>query len=490
MKVVVGHSSCCTANRYIASTIRLLRQNAGLSQEKLSELAGLDRTYVSYIETNRRNVTTATLEKVIPHISSSSFEFYREMLQEASSVCREQIASGRCTRLKDSASACFMSPSGVSVEKISEQLASSSNYFVSDYLQAVDHSLIVGITDSAGRIVHANDEFCRVFKYSREEMIGRDNRILNSGYHPKEFFRELWATVRSGRVWRGEVRDKAKDGGVLWLDTMIIPVTQGAGKPMRFMVIRKDMTDRKLQDQLSFVKKNDELQRGAFDVVSDFSRGIVRELSHPLGLILDSIQKTRTEVQAHSVMGEIEKQAQRIGDVVRSLQSFTPDSPSASFEKTAASDLLARTLSLSLQSMTQNGVKFKFPEVPPADLAIECRPAQMIQVFRTFLLRAHESASLAPEGSRWIGLRVFDRADDVEFSLSDSGPKLTQEEVGHLFQPFQDVTSGATLSGGLAFCVAMGVVLEHRGNISVDPRDANTHFVIRIPKAQKTQGVS
>ena len=178
---------------------------------------------------------------------------------------------------------------------------------------ALDQSAIVAITDNRGDITYVNDKFCAISGYSEAELIGQNHRIINSGYHSKAFFADMWQTIASGQVWRSEIKNKAKDGSFYWVATTITPFLDEKGKPYMFVSVRFDITKQKsleleLEERLSERNRMLKLLSAQNKQLEDFCYIISHNLRAPLSnmsMLSDLMRDTETETEQKELIEKL-----------------------------------------------------------------------------------------------------------------------------------------------------------------------------------------
>ena len=371
---------------------------------------------------------------------------------------------------------------------------------ISDYKIALDASSIVAITDAKGVIKAVNDNFCNISKYSREELVGADHRIVNSGYHSKEFMRQLWQTIASGRVWKGELRNRAKDGTNYWVDTTIVPFLNDSGKPYQYVAIRFNITQRK-QAEEEIRKLNEELEvkvkertlelaqalereKDLSELKSRFVTTAAHEFRTPLSTILSSVSL----IERYLDPGHADKRIRHIERVKSSIRNLT--------------DILNDFLSLDKLEqgkMEMENVTFLLPEACHAvteDLRGLLKEGQNIyythtgddtlhcdrKVLRNILMNLLSNAiKYSPEGKN-IWLESEQENGEVTIRVKDEGIGIPADEQKHLFEKFFRARNAGEIQGtGLGLSIVRRYVDLLDGTINfISKAEQGTVFTVRF----------
>ncbi len=333
---------------------------------------------------------------------------------------------------------------------------------------ALNQAAIVATTNVRGEITFANDKFVEISKYSREELLGRDHRIINSGHHSKEFIRDLWQTIANGRIWRGELRNRAKDGGIYWVDTTIIPFLDERGRPYQYMAIRSDITDRKRSEERL-------REQAALARLGEMAAVVAHEVKNPLAGIKGALQVIGSRLPSDSrdraIVGDVVARVDSLNDIVQDLLVFArPREPQLAPVPIAG--LIENTAALLRKDPSYAALAI---DVSGASPVVEVDAEQMQTVFLNLLLNAAQAAG----GTGRVTITVA--ADDLAatVAIADDGPGIAPEVREKIFEPFFTTKHRGT---GLGLPTARRVVERHRGTVEVAcPVQGGTIVTVTLP---------
>jgi PAS domain S-box-containing protein len=321
---------------------------------------------------------------------------------------------------------------------------------------ALDQSAIVALTDQRGIITYVNDQFCEISRYSRDELIGQDHRIINSGFHSKEFIRDLWRTIAQGHVWRGELRNRAKDGSIYWVDTTIVPLLNREGKPHQYIAIRSDITSRKaIEQQLA--------DQAALTQLGQLAAVVAHEVRNPLAGVKGSLQVLQSRPATppenkrviEAMIARIDVLDSKVGDILRFARPRAP----------VINDLELRPILIDAAASAEAAAGPACPgiRVPDMSVAVRADGEMLREILLNLLLNACQSGSSEP-----ITIAVSDAAGMRRIDVLDRGEGFGGVDPERLFEAFHTTKKSGT---GLGLAIVRRLLSLQGGTITLLPRD-------------------
>ncbi len=364
--------------------------------------------------------------------------------------------------------------------RIENRLARSINE-VHDYKVALDESSIVAITNRQGVIIHVNENFCKISGYSAQELIGKDHRVVNSSYHPKEFFREMWRTISHGKVWHGEIRNKAKNGEYYWVDTTIVPFLDEVGKPYEYLAIRADISERKKaearihQYMLELERSNQELEQFAYIASHD-----LQEPLRMVGSYMDllrrrygpSLDKDAREFVDFAVDG-----ASRMKQLVNDLLQYSRINRASEASPVDCGVVVERVLRTLKARIDESGANIVVDSLP----VVMADETQMVQLFQNLIANAIKFRRDGVDPQIHISARAKDGR--WQFEIEDNGIGIEKKYADKVFVIFRQLHDKSRYEGtGIGLAVAKRIVERYHGTIWFESvYGSGTTFFFTLP---------
>lgn len=392
------------------------------------------------------------------------------------------------------------------IKRLNKQLEDKlqkSQSEIADYKHALDESSIVAITDQKGIIKHVNENFCKISKYSKEELLGQDHRIINSTYHPKEFIRNLWVTIANAKIWRGELKNKAKDGSYYWVDTTIVPFLNEHGKPYQYLAIRSDITPRKFAEE-QLLKNKDELEKKVVERTLELAEALNREkelneiksrfvsmASHEFRTPLSAILTSTSLLEHYTAEEQLEKRAkhvERIKTSVKNLTAILDDF--LSLEKLEQGKVEVHSIAFNLKEFVEDvieemeGMLKKKNQKVIYSYTGETEVCQDKKILRNVLLNLLSNAVKYSPDDKEIYVNAEVRGNKASISIKDKGIGIPLEAQKDLFGKFFRARNVSNIQGtGLGLNIVKRYVELLDGNISFSSQEhKGTTFTVEFPQ--------
>lgn len=334
---------------------------------------------------------------------------------------------------------------------------------------ALDQSTIVAFTDAKGIITNVNDKFCEISQYTREEIIGQNHRVLNSGFHSKDFFRQLWKTIQEGNVWKGEIRNKAKNGTLYWVDTTIVPFIDENGNPYQYLAIRNDITERKQSEEI--LHRQDKLA-----AVGQLAAGVAHEIRNPLTSMkgyTEFLQLDEKDPERQEFLNIILDEIDRVNGIVEDFMVLAKPK-AVELEEKNLLPVMKNVLSLLEFEARKKNVGLHF-DCDQEIIQIECDENRLKQVFLNFIKNGIEA--MPNGGDLHVTIEIQDK--NVHISIQDTGIGISAEKLKKLGEPFFTTKKNGN---GLGLMVSFKIIESHNGKVFVESEpNKGTTFNILLP---------
>lgn len=337
---------------------------------------------------------------------------------------------------------------------------------LNDLKNALNEATVFSITDQDDRILSVNDRFCEASKYTREELIGQPHCILSSGHHPESFFKNITDTIKTGKIWKGEILNRAKDGSRYWVDTVIVPFSNKKGQTYQHIAIQHDITEAKYAEEM--LRKMEKLS-----MIGELAAGIAHEIRNPLTTIKGFIQLNYEAEQTKEFSQIILAEIERINTIVSEFMVYARPH-SVFFSECDAAGLLEDIVRFLKPEAMLNNVWFT-TVIPDHECWISGEKNQLKQVFMNIIKNAIEAM---PAGGE-VRISLESDGCQVRISIEDTGDGLTEEQISRLGEPFFTTKSNGN---GLGLMVSYKIIQNHQGTIAVNSQlNKGTAFHISLP---------
>lgn len=361
---------------------------------------------------------------------------------------------------------------------------------------AIDEAAIVAITDKRGIITYVNKKFCAISKYPREELIGNTHRIINSHFHSKEFFIDMWKIISNGNVWEGEIRNRTKDGSYYWVHTTIVPFLDENGRPEQYVAVRYEITERKLaEEQLNVYAKKLELSNRE---LQDFASVAAHDLQEPLRKIQsfsDRLKmKAKDELSSDSLdyLSRIQNSAQRMQVLINDLLSYSRVTTKAQpFSPVCLNQVLTQVVSDLEVRLEQSKGKIEWENLP----TIDADSTQMHQLFQNLISNAIKFSRPGIPPLVKVEAKILEQSPlgppgpACQICVKDNGIGFEEKYLDRIFTIFQRLHGRHEYEGtGIGLAVCRKIVDRHGGIITATSiSDEGSIFIVTLPLKQKKE---